>query len=263
MCFAFARQEAFGALGALPQLCGLLAASPNMRCREAIALVLWNLVIDCFDHKVTVCSVGGGRAVSPPLPPSCHSMPFFSSLPTSPLTQTKLTNTWSVHPSPPAGLDAFLSFGAGVEALLALLMQGPTPASHFYAGRALVHVATDHPEGKTLVIGRLRQALICPNTLQFQPPPCVGDEQLKEIQQVHEQVRVPVQGPLRPCHKTNARCSFPDVCRHFSSRLSPCLIAVEQWAWGPGAPKQPRAMVQPHRVPGVSRVGTGTRMHCV
>ena len=85
-----------------------------------------------------------------------------------------------------------LFLGAGVEALLALLMQGPTPASHFYAGRALVHVATDHPEGRALVIGRIRQALVCPNTLQFRPPPFVGDEQLKEIQQVHEQVCDPL-----------------------------------------------------------------------
>ena len=90
--------------------------------------MLWNLVIDCFPNKITVCQCGG------------------------------------------------------VEALLGLLMQGTTAASHFYAGRALVHVATDHPEGRDLITRRIKNTLFCPNTLQFRTPLFVADEQIREIQ---------------------------------------------------------------------------------
>ena len=127
-------QSQFAKEDAIKPLIGLLTLSPNAYCREACALALWNLVLDCLPNKISLCSHGG------------------------------------------------------VEALVGLLMSGPTSGCHFYAGRALVHLGTDHSEGKELCLRRLRSALICPNTLQFRSPAFVSDETLREIQKDAEEV---------------------------------------------------------------------------
>ena len=69
-----------------------------------------------------------------------------------------------------------------------VLIAGGTPTTHFYAGRALVHLSTDFPEGKQLVTSKLRQLLWCPQHIQFRPPRFQGDEQINEMQDACERV---------------------------------------------------------------------------
>ena len=52
-----------------------------------------------------------------------------------------------------------------------LLISGESRDSGFYAGRALVHVATKHPEGADVVYRRLCHVLFCcPNAIDFSVP---------------------------------------------------------------------------------------------
>ena len=66
---------------------------------------------------------------------------------------------------------SLLRMGGGVDALIGLLISGESRDSGFYAGRALVHVATKHPEGADVVYRRLCHVLFCcPNAIDFSVP---------------------------------------------------------------------------------------------
>jgi hypothetical protein len=70
----------------------------------------------------------------------------------------------------PYNKRAVLRMG-GVDALVGSLIAGATPEASFYAGRALVHLATRQPDGAKHVYRRLWGVLCCrPNAVDFQVP---------------------------------------------------------------------------------------------
>ena len=99
---------------------------------------------------------------------------------------------------------ALVHMRGGVDALIGVLISGGSRDSSFYAGRALVHLATKHPEGAQTIYERMGRVLFCwPNAVDFQVPgdPALHRRKLRGhgiLPALGTLVSIPLE-PLRAC----------------------------------------------------------------
>lgn len=146
-------QDAIARAGALPPLIRMLSGgSARMQANAAAAI---SMLAAHGDLRGCIASAGGFTPLRDLL-----------SLGAPEVREHCALALWRLVSHHTANKRAFVRAG-GIDPLVGVLLDGTTQAACFYAGRALVHLATDNPEGAALVRSRLLSVLLPPYTIEL------------------------------------------------------------------------------------------------